>query len=77
MLVLSYCFDTIWLKLNKACCQRTDKWSGCSVFGSVTITSVMRKTVNKRTKGRKWFIVRSVATLKVCLSFFEGCRKDD
>lgn len=37
----------------------------------------MHSTVNKWSEDRKWFIERSVVTLKVCLSFFNGCRKDE
>lgn len=38
------------------------------MFGSVTITEL--------TKAWKWFM-KSFAALKVCLSFFYGCGKDD
>ena len=63
-------------ELNKACCQPTDKLTGCSVFSSVS--SVMHSTQSiKLTEDRKQFMERSVATLKVCLCSFDGCRKDD
>lgn len=39
-----------------------------SVFGSVTISEL--------TEAWKWFM-KSFAALKVCLSFFYGCGKDD
>lgn len=58
-------------ELNKACCQPTDNLTVCSVFSSVS------SMMHKWTEDRKHFMERSVATLKVCLCSFDGCRKDD
>lgn len=47
------------------------------MFDSVSISSITHSKVSKWTEEQQWFIERIVATLKVCLSFSDGYRKDN